>query len=83
MLGLDGVYTQITQENVPLIRGLSSSYGLAYVPGTWIESIQVIKGSGSVINGFESFTGQINLEYFKPENTDKLFEFLCQLREQD
>ena len=73
MLGLDGVYTQITQENVPLIRGLSSSYGLAYVPGTWIESIQVIKGSGSVINGFESFTGQINLEYFKPENTDKLF----------
>jgi len=73
MLGLDGVYTQITQENVPLIRGLSSAYGLSYVPGTWIESIQVIKGAGSVINGFESFTGQINLEYFKPENADKLY----------
>ena len=73
MLGLDGVYTQITKENVPLIRGLSSAYGLSYVPGTWIESIQVIKGAGSVINGFESFTGQINLEYFKPENADKLF----------
>ena len=73
MLGLDGVYTQITQENMPLIRGLSSTYGLAYVPGTWIESIQVIKGSGSVINGFESFTGQINVEYFKPDNADKLF----------
>jgi len=73
MLGLDGVYTQITQENVPLIRGLSSSYGLSYVPGTWIESIQVIKGAGSVINGFESFTGQINLEYFKPENADKMY----------
>ena len=73
MLGLDGVYTQITQENTPLIRGLSSAYGLSYVPGTWIESIQVIKGAGSVINGFESFTGQINLEYFKPENADKLY----------
>ena len=44
MLGLDGIYTQITQENVPLIRGLSSAYGLTYVPGTWIESIQIIKG---------------------------------------
>ncbi len=73
MLGLDGIYTQITQENIPLIRGLSSAYGLTYVPGTWIESIQIIKGAGSVINGFESFAGQINLEYFKPENTDKIF----------
>ena len=73
MLGLDGIYTQITQENLPLIRGLSSAYGLTYVPGTWIESIQIIKGAGSVINGFESFAGQINLEYFKPENADKIF----------
>ena len=67
MLGLDGVYTQITQENIPLIRGLSSSYGLSYTPGPWIESIQIIKGNGSVVNGFESFTGQINFEYYKPE----------------
>ena len=73
MLGLDGVYTQITQENMPLIRGLTSSYGMSYVPGTWIESIQIIKGTGSVVNGFESFTGQINLEYFKPESAPKLF----------
>jgi outer membrane receptor for ferrienterochelin and colicin len=73
MLGLDGKYMQITQENIPLIRGISSSYGLNYVPGTWIESIQVIKGAGSVVNGYESFTGQINLEYFKPENADKLY----------
>ena len=73
MLGLDGVYTQITQENMPLIRGISSAYGLSYVPGTWIESIQIIKGAGSVINGFESFAGQINLEYYKPETASKLF----------
>ena len=73
MLGLDGVYAQITQENMPLIRGVSSAFGLNYVPGTWIESIQVIKGTGSVVNGFESLVGQINLEYFKPESAPKLF----------
>jgi outer membrane cobalamin receptor len=73
MLGLDGVYTQITQENLPLIRGISSSYGLTHTTGTWIESIQVIKGAGSVVNGFESFTGQINVNYQKAETADKLF----------
>ena len=73
MLGLDGVYTQIQAENVPLIRGISSNYGMGFVPGTWIESIQIIKGPGSVSNGYESMVGQINLEYFKPEQADKLF----------
>ncbi|MDP6908510.1 MAG: TonB-dependent receptor [Flavobacteriales bacterium] len=73
MLGLDGVYTQIQTENVPLIRGLSSNYGMGFVPGTWIESIQIIKGPGSVSNGYESMVGQINLEYFKPEQAEKLY----------
>ncbi len=73
MLGLDGNYIQITSELIPLIRGLQRSYGLAYTPGGWIESIQIIKGSGSVVNGYESLTGQINVEYFKPEeDVDKL-----------
>ncbi len=73
MLGLDGVYTQIQVENVPLIRGLSSNYGMGFVPGTWIESIQIIKGPGSVVNGYESMVGQINLEYFKPAQANKLY----------
>lgn len=73
MLGLDGVYSQITQENMPLIRGLSSAYGLGFTPGSWIESIQVAKGVGSVVNGFESITGQINLELYKPETAFPLF----------
>ncbi|MCF8464496.1 MAG: TonB-dependent receptor [Flavobacteriales bacterium] len=73
MLGLDGVYTQIQAENVPLIRGLASNYGMGFVPGTWIESIQIIKGPGSVSNGYESMVGQINLEYFKPSQAPKLF----------
>ena len=73
MLGLDGVYTQILFENMPLLRGLSASYGLNYLPGSWIESIQIAKGTGSVVNGFESLSGQINVELFKPQTADKLF----------
>lgn len=74
MLGLSGIYTQLTSENLPGIRGLASSYGLAYVPGSWIEGIQVIKGTGSVANGYESIAGQINVELKKPdEKSDKLF----------
>jgi hypothetical protein len=73
MLGLDGVYSQITQEQIPLIRGLSSAYGLGYTPGSWIESIQVAKGVGSVVNGFESISGQINLELYKPKTALPLF----------
>jgi outer membrane receptor for ferrienterochelin and colicin len=71
MLGLAGIYTQITTENLPSIRGLTSNIGLTYLPGPWIESIQVSKGVGSVANGYESITGQINVELRKPLNADK------------
>lgn len=66
MLGLDGMYSQIMFENIPLVRGLESRYGLNMIPGPWIESIQLTKGAGSVVNGYESTTGQINMEYHKP-----------------
>lgn len=68
LLGLAGTYSQIMIEKVPSLRGLGSIYGLLYVPGPWMESIQVSKGSASVTTGFESITGQINIEYKKPEN---------------
>jgi outer membrane receptor for ferrienterochelin and colicin len=71
MLGLDGVYTQILSENMPMLRGLSSAYGLNYIPGTWIDNILVTKGTGSVVNGYESISGQINLEFLKPQNEKK------------
>ncbi len=73
MLGLDGIYTQIQSENLPLIRGLSSAYGLTFIPGTWAESIQIKKGAGSVVNGYESITGQINLELLKPDKAEKFY----------
>jgi outer membrane receptor for ferrienterochelin and colicins len=73
MLGLAGPYTQITRESMPDIRGLSSIYGLTYIPGPWVESIQLIKGTGTVANGFESMAGQINVELRKPEQADKVY----------
>nr|MBA3972034.1 TonB-dependent receptor [Bacteroidota bacterium] len=73
MLGLDGVYTQVLSENMPMLRGLSAAYGLNYIPGTWIENIMVTKGTGSVVNGYESISGQINLEFLKPKEQKKRF----------
>lgn len=73
MLGLAGPNVQITRENIPDVRGISSINGLTYVPGAWIESIQLNKGTGSVVNGFESIAGQINVELIKPENADRVF----------
>ncbi|MGB0887414.1 MAG: TonB-dependent receptor [Vicingaceae bacterium] len=73
MLGLDGIYTQTQYENIPLIRGLSTAYGLTFVPGTQASSIQIKKGAGSVINGYESITGQINIELQKPDEADRLY----------
>ena len=73
MLGLAGKYSQILSESVPFIRGLNSSTGLTYIPGTWINSIQVAQGTGSVVNGFESISGQINVELKKPQESERFF----------
>ena len=73
MLGLRSPYLLITQENIPTVRGASQVYGMSYVPGTWIESIQITKGMGSVVNGFESIAGQINVELQKPSKSAPLY----------
>jgi len=73
LLGLSGVYTQMLDENRPVMRGLAAPFGLSYVPGQWLESIQVAKGATSVINGVESITGQINMEHRKPTDEKPLF----------
>ena len=66
MLGLSSTYLLISEENIPMVRGASQAYGLTFTPGTWVESIQISKGAGSVTNGFESISGQINTELKKP-----------------
>ncbi len=67
LLGLSGTYVQMMTENVPNYRGAAAPYGLGYVPGPWMQSIQVSKGSSSVKNGYEAITGQINVEFKKPQ----------------
>jgi outer membrane receptor for ferrienterochelin and colicin len=73
MLGLDGNYTQIMIENIPSIRALGNTFGMIYIPGPLMSSIQIGKGTGSVVNGYESITGQINVEFKKPQTADRFF----------
>lgn len=73
MLGLTSPYLVITEENIPSVRGASQAYGLSFTPGTWVESIQITKGAGSVVNGYESISGQINTELIKPINDIPFF----------
>lgn len=70
LLGLSGTYVQMLTENIPNLRGASLPYSLGYVLGPWMQSIQVSKGASSVKNGYESTTGQINIEFLKPQGTD-------------
>ena len=73
LLGLSGNYTQLTVENLPGPRGLATPLGLNSIAGPWVESIQLSKGIGSVVNGFESIAGQVNVELKKPENSEQLY----------
>ncbi|HXR82720.1 MAG TPA: carboxypeptidase-like regulatory domain-containing protein [Hanamia sp.] len=73
LLGLAGIYTQLTVENLPGPRGIATPLGLNSIAGPWIESIQLSKGTGSVANGYESIAGQINVELKKPETSEKLY----------
>lgn len=72
LLGLSGSYVQMLTENIPNFRGVSAPYSLGYVPGPWMQSIQVSKGCSSVKNGYESITGQIDIEYLKPQSEEQI-----------
>jgi len=72
MLGLSGTYVQLLTENTPAVRGLAQSFGLEYIPGSWMDAVQVSKGTSSVINGYEAITGQINIEYLKPQTQNPI-----------
>ena len=72
LLGLSGTYVQLLTENTSNIRGLAQSFGMEYIPGPWMEAIQVSKGTSSVLNGYEAIAGQINVEYLKPQKQDPI-----------
>ncbi|MAW83188.1 MAG: hypothetical protein CL832_01895 [Crocinitomicaceae bacterium] len=72
MMGLSGKYVQMLSGNIPIIRGISILNGLRQIPGSFIHEMAVSKGSGSVLNGYESMVGQININLKQPENAEKL-----------
>jgi hypothetical protein len=73
LLGLAGTYTQILFENIPTLNGIANTFGLSYVPGQWMTAISISKGSASVVNGYESITGQINIDYKKPDDIERFY----------
>ena len=72
LLGLSGTYVQLLRENIPTMRGLGAHYGLSLIPGTWLDEIQLTQGPGSAVNGYEGMSGQINLEFKKPNLEEPL-----------
>lgn len=73
LLGLSSSYVLLTRENIPFLKGLSSKYGLTYIPGPWINSINLNKGIGSVTNSYEGISGQIDVQLKQPDNMEKLY----------
>src|SRR5690554_783671 len=73
ILGLSGVYNQVLVDGFPMIQGLSYTYGISSIPGSLVDNIYISKGANSVLQGYESISGQINVETKVPDNTDKLF----------
>lgn len=73
LLGLSGTYVQMLTDVLPTVRGLGTTFGLSYIPGTWVDAININKGTGSVANGYESITGQIDVELKKPETAEKVY----------
>lgn len=74
LLGLEGPYALYTRGNLQTMGGLSSVLGLALIPGAWIQSIQLTKGPGSVVNGAAAMSGQINYE-LRPSFTKEKAHF--------
>ncbi len=73
MLGLRGVYSQMMLENRPTMRGLGYTFGMEYIPGTWVSNISIAKGASNVVNGYEGITGNINIELLKPFEAERFF----------
>lgn len=73
MLGLQGIYTQQLIENRPVFTGLMSSFGYDFIPGTWLDQINIQKGASSTLHGAQSMTGAINAALKKPDKDDRFF----------
>ena len=66
--GLEGPYTMILIDGMPIVSGLSSVYGLSGIPNALIERVEIVKGPASSLYGSEAVGGLINIITKKPQN---------------
>jgi len=66
--GLDGPYTMVTIDGMPIVSALGTVYGLSGIPNAMIDKIEIIKGAASSLYGSEAVGGLINIITKKPQN---------------
>lgn len=72
ILGLSGVYNQVLIDGMPMVQGLTYTYGISGYPGTLVDNIYIAKGANSVLQGFESISGSINVTLKEPDEGNRL-----------
>lgn len=68
MNGLEGPYTMVLIDGMPIVSGLSTVYGLTGIPQSLIERVEIVKGPASTLYGSEAVGGLINVITKKTEN---------------
>lgn len=70
--GLEGPYTMVLIDGMPIVSGLSTVYGLSGIPSSLIERVEVVKGPASSLYGSEAVGGLINIITKKPQQASRL-----------
>ncbi len=73
ILGLRGIYSLMTLDNMPDFSGINYPFALDMIPGTWLNQVAISKGISNAINGSNGFSGQVNIGLKNPFEEPPLF----------